>query len=141
MIGQVLAAVIGTVAFSVLYSVPREYYPYCGFIGGGGWLVYCLFIPHASAPEATFIAAILVVLLSRICAVWERCPVTIFLISGIFPLVPGGGVYWAAYYIVTAQMDLAAKTGFMALKVAVAVVLGIVIVFQIPQSAFKMKRR
>ena len=39
------------------------------------------------------------------------------------------------------QMDLAAKTGFMALKVAVAVVLGIVIVFQIPQSAFKMKRR
>jgi len=137
-IRQVFAAVIGTVAFSVLYSVPREYYPYCGFIGGVGWLVYCLLIPHASAPEATLFAAILVVVLSRVCAVWERCPVTIFLISGIFPLVPGGGVYWTAYYIVTNQMELAASTGFMALKVAVAIVLGIVIVFQIPQKAFKM---
>lgn len=141
MIGQVLAAVIGTVAFSVLYSVPREYYPYCGFIGGLGWLVYCLLIPLASAPESTFLAAILVVLVSRVCAVWERCPVTIFLISGIFPLVPGGGVYWTAYYIVTDQMELAAETGFMALKVAVAIVLGIVIVFQIPQKVFRVKRR
>ena len=36
MIGQVIAAVTGTVGFSVLYSVPRAYYPYCGFIGGAG---------------------------------------------------------------------------------------------------------
>ncbi len=139
MTGQILAATIGTVAFSVLYSVPRAYYPYCGFIGGVGWLVYCLLIPRSSPPEATFFAAILVVLLSRLSAVWERCPVTIFLISGIFPLVPGGGVYWTAYYIVTNQMELAAQTGFMALKVAVAIVLGIVLVFQLPQKVFHIK--
>ena len=66
MTGQILAATIGTVAFSVLYSVPRAYYPYCGFIGGAGWLVYCLLIPRSSPPEATFFAAILVVLLSRL---------------------------------------------------------------------------
>ena len=136
MIGQILAATIGTVAFSVLYSVPRAYYPHCGFIGGAGWLVYCLLIPHSSAPEATFFAALLVVFLSRLSAVWERCPVTIFLISGIFPLVPGGGVYWTAYYIVTDQMKLAAQTGFLALKVAVAIVLGIILVFQLPQKVF-----
>ena len=139
MTGQILAATIGTDAFSVLYSVPRAYYPYCGFIGGAGWLVYCLLIPCSSPPEATFFAAILVVLLSRLSAVWERCPVTIFLISGIFPLVPGGGVYWTAYYIVTNQMELAAQTGFMALKVAVAIVLGIVLVFQLPQKVFHIK--
>ena len=139
MTGQILAATIGTVAFSVLYSVPRAYYHYCGFIGGAGWLVYCLLIPFSSPPEATFFAAILVVLLSRLSAVWERCPVTIFLISGIFPLVPGGGVYWTAYYIVTNQMELAAQTGFMALKVAVAIVLGIVLVFQLPQKVFHIK--
>lgn len=138
MIGQVLAAIIGTIAFSVLYSVPREYYPHCGFIGGAGWLVYCLLITKGTAPEATMIAAILVVFLSRLFAVWEKCPVTIFLISGIFPLVPGGGVYWTAYYIVTNQVDLAAQTGFMALKVAVAIVLGIVLVFQLPQKVFRI---
>ena len=140
MIGQVMAAAIGTVAFSVLYSVPRKYYPYCGLIGGTGWLVYCLVIPHGSAAEATLAASVVVVILSRLFAVWEKCPVTIFLITGIFPLVPGGGVYWTAYYIVTNQTELAAETGFSALKVAVAIVLGIIFVFQIPQKLFSFRK-
>ena len=141
MIGQVIAAVTGTVGFSVLYSVPRAYYPYCGFIGGAGWFLYCLLIPNCSPPEATLLAAILVVLLSRLFAVKERCPVTIFLISGMFPLVPGGGIYWTAYYIVTGEMELAAQKGFTAVKVAVAIVLAIVFVFQLPQKLFQVKWR
>lgn len=89
MIGQVLAATIGTIAFSVLYSVPREYYPHCGFVGGAGWMVYCFLIPHATAPEATMIAAILVVFLSRLFAVWEKCPVTIFFDQWDLPVGAG----------------------------------------------------
>lgn len=139
MIGQVIAAVTGTVGFSVLYSVPRAYYPYCGFIGGAGWFLYCLLVPNCSPPEATLLAAILVVLLSRLFAVKERCPVTIFLISGMFPLVPGGGIYWTAYYIVTGEMELAAEKGFTAVKVAVAIVLAIVFVFQLPQKLFQVR--
>ena len=136
MIGQVFAAAVGTIAFSVLFSVPRAYYPYCGLIGGAGWIVYCLLTPAASSPEATFFAAVVVIFLSRLFAVWERCPVTLFLIPGIFPLVPGAGVYWTAYYIVTNELKLASETGFTALKVAVAIVLGIVLVFQFPQGIF-----
>lgn len=138
MIGQVMAAVAGTIGFSVLYSVPRAYYPYCGFIGGSGWFVYCLLSSRCSGPEATLFAAMVVVILSRLFAVRKRCPVTIFLISGIFPLVPGGGVYWTAYYIVTGEVELAAKTGFEAFKGAVAIVLAIVFIFQLPQRLFKM---
>lgn len=138
MIPKVLAAVVGTIGFSVLYGVPKQYYPYCGLIGGAGWLVYSLLIPVCSPPEAALFAAALVVLLSRLFAVRKRCPVTIFLISGIFPLVPGTGVYWTAYYIVTNEVDLAAETGFTALKVAVAIVLAIVFVFQLPQRIFRV---
>lgn len=138
MIPKVLAAVVGTIGFSVLYGVPKQYYPYCGLIGGAGWLVYSLLIPVCSPPEAALFAAVLVVLLSRLFAVRKRCPVTIFLISGIFPLVPGTGVYWTAYYIVTNEVDLAAETGFTALKVAVAIVLAIVFVFQLPQRIFRV---
>lgn len=141
MAGQIIAAVAGTVGFSVLYSVPKAYYPYCGFIGGAGWFLYCLLIPRCSPPEAALFAAILVVLLSRLFAVKERCPVTIFLISGIIPLVPGGGIYWTAYYIVMGEMELAAERGFTAVKVAVAIVLAIVFVFQLPQKLFQVKWR
>ena len=65
-------------------------------------------------------------------------PVTIFLISGIIPLVPGAGIYRAAYYTVTDQLYLAVQTGFDAVKMAVAIVLGIVFVFEIPQTVFQI---
>ena len=60
----------------------------------------------------------------------------IFLISGILPLVPGAGIYWASYYAVTGHMAKAFDTGLTALKVAIAIVLGIVFVFELPQKLF-----
>lgn len=135
---ELAAAVIGTVSFSLLFGVPTKYYVRCGFIGGAGWLVYSLAAARLISPVAALFATVVVILLSRLCAVQGRCPVTVFLISGIFPLVPGAGVYWTAYYIVTNDLDMAAQTGFTALKVAVAIVLGIVFVFELPQKVFRI---
>jgi uncharacterized membrane protein YjjB (DUF3815 family) len=140
MIGQAFAAFFGTVAFSVLFSVPRKYYPYCGAIGCVGWMCYLILQKLGlTATESIFFATMLVVLVSRFCAVWERCPVTVFLITGIFPLVPGGGIYWTAYYLVTSQYNEAISSGLTALKAAVAIVLGIVMVFELPYSFFRVK--
>ena len=136
LVKEILSAVVGTVSFSVLFGVPREYYPYCGFIGGAGWLVYCLaelFLP-GSGP--CFAATAVVILLSRTAAVMKRCPVTIFLIAGIFPLVPGAGVYWTVYHIVMEELFLAVSTGYSAMKEAIAIVMGIVFVFELPQKLF-----
>ena len=132
MITQTLLAAVGTAAFALLFGVPRRYFPFCAVIGGAGWLLY------AAPTEATFFATVLVILLSRACAVLERCPVTVFLISGIFPLVPGAGIYWTSYYLVTAQMRLAMSSGFAAMKAAIAIVLGIVFVFEIPNGFFRV---
>ncbi|MDO4293512.1 MAG: threonine/serine exporter family protein [Eubacteriales bacterium] len=137
---QILAAGIGTVAFGAIFGVPTRYYPYCGVIGGAGWAVYVVLwqmLELWSEPYVVFFATMLVILLSRFFAVLERCPVTIFLISGILPLVPGAGIYWTSYYVVTNQLEEASRRGFLALKVAVAIVLGIVIVFEIPQGFFR----
>lgn len=140
MIGQAIAAFFGTVAFALLFGVPRKYYVYCGVIGCAGWISYLALIRLGlTATEATFFAAVLAVLLSRFCAVWERCPVTVFLITGIFPLVPGGGIYWTSYYLVTGQYDDAISSGLAAVKAAFAIVLGIVMVFELPYSFFRVK--
>lgn len=136
---QTLAAAVATVGFSLLFGVPARYYPSCAMIGGVGWLAYLL--PYSSVSIATFAATVIVILLSRWFAVREHCPVTIFLISGIIPLVPGAGIYRAAYYTVTNQLYLAVQTGFDAVKVAVAIVLGIVFVFEIPQAVFRIGSR
>ena len=131
-----LAAAGGTVAFALLFGVPGRFYPCCGMIGGAGWLLYSLLEGRFSAAAATFFAAVLVMLLSRFFAVREKCPVTVFLISGIIPLVPGAGIYWAAYYMVTDQLAEAADAGFAAVKAVAAIVLGIVCIFGLPQGLF-----
>ncbi len=143
MIGQTAAAFLGTVAFSVLYGVPRQYYVYCGLVGGAGWLFYSVLTgcTPCTVTEATFFATFLVVLLSRFLAVWERCPATVFLTTGIFPLVPGAGIYWTAYYLVTDRPAEAADNGFAAIKAAFAIVLGIVLVFEVPDRFFRTKRK
>ena len=133
---HILAAVVGTIAFSLLFGVPRQYYALCGAIGGIGWAVYSLAVISFTEVIATLIATMVVILLSRIAAVVMRCPATLFLIPGIFPLVPGARVYWTTYYIVTDQVWKAAETGFAAVKIAVAIVLGIVFVFEVPQTFF-----
>ena len=139
MIRELIAAALGTVAFALLFCVPRAYYLHCGVVGAAGWLVYSLASQWgATVAEATFFATVLVILLSRIFAVRERCPATIFVICGIFPLVPGAGIYWTAYYLETNQLSDALSSGFAAVKAAIAIVLGIVVVFELPHKWFRL---
>mgnify|MGYP001026349748 FL=1 len=133
---QICAAMVGTVAFSLLFGVPRTYYPWCGIIGGAGWAVYSQMSPIWSPASAAFTATMVGIFLSRAAAVRQKCPATIFLISGIFPLVPGAGIYWTVYYLITEQLRLAVYTGYEAVKVAIAIVLGIVVIFELPQGWF-----
>lgn len=135
---ECMAAGVGTVAFALLFQVPRGYYLPCGVIGGAGWLCYRLLaFLGASAALATFPATVAVVFLARWTAVRLRCPVTVFLIPGIFPLVPGAGIYWTAYYLVSNDTARAATQGGVTLKSAVAIVLGILLVFELPQGLFR----
>ncbi len=135
---QTLAAAVATVGFSLLFGSPTRYFPYCGLIGGAGWLVYLTASLWSPAPTATLIATMIVTLMSRWFAVRKQCPVTIFLVSGLFPLVPGNGIYRASYYAVSGYLSMAALTGIEAFKIAVAIVLGIVFVFEIPQKYFRI---
>ena len=138
MIQNILCSFLGTLMFSVLFNVHSRYYLYCGVTGMAGWVTYCLLVPHISPVLATFFGTIVVVLLSRILAVWRRCPITVFLISGIFPLIPGTSVYYTAYYFVMNDLNMAVDKGIMALKLAFAMVLGIVFIVSIPREFCKV---
>ena len=65
MISKIIFAVAGTVAFSILFSVPKRYYISCGFTGGMGWLVYSLVCLRLSPSTGALVATIVVILLSR----------------------------------------------------------------------------
>ena len=137
MILEILAAAAGTAAFSNLFGVPGKYWPYCGVVGGAGWMVNLLAESFTGQITAVFAAAVMVAFLSRLMAVIKHCPATVFCIPGIFLLVPGIGIYWTVYYLVTDCLSDALYTGYCAVQMAVAIVLGIVLVFEIPQKFFE----
>ena len=82
----------------------------------------------------TLCATVFVVLFSRICSTKLKCPVTVFLLSGIFPLVPGVGIYWTIYYLIEGNILQCSSYGRHTLGIAVAIVLGILFTFEIPAS-------
>ena len=129
---QTCAAAIATIGFSLLFGVPARYYPSCALIGGVSWLAYLLLLPYSSVSIATFAATVIVILMSRWFAVRKRCPVTIFLISGIIPLVPGAGIYYTAYYFIQGENALSLANGISTFKVAVALAAGIALVLGLP---------
>ena len=135
---QTLAAFIGTVAFACLFGADRENYIQTGAIGAAGWLAYLLLVREAgaSAAVATLASATLVCILSRFCAVPTRCPAQVFLLCGIFPLVPGAGIFWFTYYLTSNLFRLSFSSGLDAAKAAVAIVLGIILAMELPQRVF-----
>lgn len=141
MIWEVISAAVGTMAFSLLFGVPKKYYLHCGGIGAAGWVLYKVMLDKVgvSIAVSVFFATVLIVLLSRFAAVFEKCPATVFMITGIFPLVPGAQIYWATYYLVTDNLYKAFDSGFLALKIMISIVLGIVVVFEIPYKFFKIR--
>ena len=124
LIANGVCAFAGAVAFAVLFSVPRHFYIGCGITGAAGWCVYLILEEYAglSAAIASFCGTLVVVLLSRMLTVRMKCPITIFLVSGVIPMVPGAGIYYTTYYLVMNQLGI---------------VLGIAIVLSIPRDVFQ----
>ena len=143
MISTIILAIVesflATLAYAVLFNVPKQYYTTCGITGLSGWIVYLAMCQVTTVALASFVGTLAVVLISRIFTVRKKCPITIFLVSGIIPLVPGAGIYYTAYYLVTGQMSLAAVKGLEAVKIAFAIVLGIIFVVSIPRDTFQIR--
>ena len=136
---QGLAAFVGTIAFAVLFHVPRQQYLWAGVTGCLGWLCYLLMNRlTVSTVIASFVATLLLTAVSRFFAVWRRTPITIFLVCGIFPLVPGEGIYYTAYYFMMGDTAAAGDWGTQALKIAIAISLGIVVILSLPQKLFRV---
>lgn len=140
---QALAAFIGTAAFALLFGIDREHYVPAGVIGAIGWAVYLLLVRNCGATPvaATLASSTLVCILSRMAAIPFRIPAQGFLLCGIFPLVPGAGIFWFTYYLTDSQFDLSMQSGWTASKIAIAIVLGIILAMELPQRLFSHNHR
>ncbi len=94
MLLQILGAFFSVVAFSFLLHVPPRQIVWAGLIGAAGWWFYLFLLELSfSMAMATFLSGCLISLCGQIFARILKTPVTIFVIPGILPLVPGAGMF------------------------------------------------
>lgn len=127
MTAQLISVFIGVVGFAVLLEVPKKYIAFCGLAGMIGWAAYLaakMLLPVGSV----FFSSFCVAFLSQIFARRLKCPVTVFLIPGIYPSVPGAGIYRTVYYVLMGENTLAGHYLLETLTTAGMIALGIYIV-------------
>ncbi|MEG1103837.1 MAG: threonine/serine exporter family protein [Oscillospiraceae bacterium] len=136
---QLAVSFAATIAFAILFHAPRKEYLYCGATGAAGWAFYLVAMHYQPSPVVASLVAVLVLaVMARIFAVIRRCPSTIFLVCGIFPLVPGAGIYYTAYHFIMGENELCAAKGVETIKIAVVIALGIVFVLSLPCGMFNI---
>ena len=123
----------GHAEFCHSVCVPPALPAYCALVGAVGWLWYeLLTLLGADAATASLLAVIPLTILTRVFAITQKTPVTVFLLTGIFPLVPGAGIYYTAYYFIQNENTLALAKGISTFKIAVALAIGISLVLCVP---------
>lgn len=142
MIIQVISAFFATAAFSVIFYLPRKYILQAGMTGGIGWFIYLLLV-HFDADKAVanLCATLVIALISHILARIYKSPVTLFLIPGIIPLVPGAGMYHIVQSILYNRINSSVQYFIDTFKMAGAIALGIFVIDTIFLAISKNGRR
>lgn len=101
MIIQTIGAFFAVISFAIILELPKKHVVCAGLVGAVGWLVYLLVNQSPrSATAAAFFSSLVVALVSHILARVFKAPVTVFLVAGILPSVPGASIYRCVYYMI-----------------------------------------
>lgn len=70
-IANLACSFIGTIAYAVMFQVPRRFYIGCGITGSVGWMMYKFASVYCSVAAASFIGTVCAVLVARMLTVPE----------------------------------------------------------------------
>lgn len=142
MILQVLGAFIAMFTFAVLLETPKRYLTICGCVAGLGWFIYLLGENAKLGPVlSAFLSGMVVTVVAHRLAKKMKTPISIFLIAGIIPTVPGTGMYKIAYYMIMGDSDMTSHYFMETLKVAGAIALAIFIMDSIYKIFIEMNKK
>lgn len=139
---ELILSFLSTIGFSILFSSPKETIGYAGLTGATGWILYSMTskIFHSNV-AGTFFGAITVGLLGEFFARVSKKPATLYITSGIVPLVPGAGMYYTMLAIIENDFDMAATKGVETFFIAAAIAVGIIISSGFSRSIRRVKQK
>lgn len=141
MIYEMIMAFIATFMLAVIFNVNRRELVFCGIAGAAAEGVYQAVSYFSDGiPLPAIISAAAVTAMARSLANLRKSPVTVYLVPGIIPLVPGAGMYNTVFSMISADYAEALEIGIDTMKCASAIAIGIVLIFALPNRLF-FKRR
>ena len=136
-----LYAFLACVAFSMVFELRRwRYILSAAATGAVAWLVYLL-LADLGMVNRYLLATIAAAALSEIFARIYKTPATVFLIIGIVPLVPGGGIYYTMDALLNGQMDLFLAKALETVAYAGAIAVGCSLVSSIARILTALRRQ
>lgn len=141
-----LYAFFACLAFCIVLEVRNIKFILSGGLTGCiSWLIYILtdFIGQGVRAETVryLLATIVVAVLSEIFARVHKAPATIFIIIGILPLVPGGGLYYTMDALINADSENFVRNGTRAASIAAAIAVGCSLVSSVVRVISKSKKK
>ena len=116
-------------AFAVIYNIRGPGILICAIGGGLAWFSYLLCAPLLQSDIAqTFAASLVISLYAEVMARIRKCPVTGYLLVAIFPLVPGGGIYYTMEHAMAGEVDAFLSSFLHTLGLAGAIAVGVLLV-------------
>lgn len=138
LIVQSAASFLAICGFALLLEVPKKYLIHAGLTGAVCWFFYLgVSLLGYSLVTAAFLSSLVVAVMSHLLARILKAPVTLFLVPGILPTVPGASIYRSVYYMIQGQTDLANYNLIQTIQIAGAMALAIFIV----DSIFRLLQR
>lgn len=127
-VAKIFGAFLSIYAFAVYLETPKKHLIKSGFVGAVSGIVYflCMGIWKGEV-VSSFVSALAVSLVSHIFARKFKTPVTLFLVAGILPIVPGAGMYRTVHYILLNDEAMAAYYMTQTLEIAGVIALAIFI--------------
>lgn len=141
---ELIASLCGTCGFCLFFNVKRDKLIY-GLIGSLIAIITLCICDDIDLPilVQNMIAAMCATLYSEITARIVKAPATVFIISSIIPLTPGGSLYYTMSAVVDQDAMLfeyhGARTVLTALGIALGIVIISVIFYQINHRDVKQK--
>jgi uncharacterized membrane protein YjjP (DUF1212 family) len=133
-------AFFATGSFAWFFYINRYDILWASLIGGAGWLSYLVASQYfALGSGAWLVGALVVGVLSEFAASAFKKPATVYIVPGIIPLVPGGGMYETMLAFVRGNMEQAATTGFTTLSAAAAIAVGIALATSFARLSGKVR--
>ncbi|WP_373484458.1 threonine/serine exporter family protein [Acetobacterium sp.] len=118
-----------SLAFAIVFNIPRNKLLLAALGGMLGQLVYVLFQLVISNEVILYLlATIAISLYAEVLARLTKSPTTIYLAVALIPLVPGGGIYYTMLYFINGEIDLGISTGIHTLLISGALAVGIIMV-------------